>query len=251
MAAKTQQPLDQFRVQYTSEDIRTAQTVLCRPGRRYLRFSIAVYTALTALLAFTFRLGSTVQVLFVGVCALLDVILIGSGVRQRAQFSKRVRAASARTITYEYTVYPNRVQLRMLDGERESELRFTAQDVQAAQRANGLTVFLTQGMALAVHDGELASHPRFAAFLQDAPRPVLEKARRYASVLAAFVSLIAPFYIAVGLEPACWLWAAMPLAAIGLALVHRRLGQRLTACMACGLIGLVLSAAALVYRFAG
>ena len=76
MAAKTQQPLDQFRVQYTPGDIRTAQTVLCRPGRRYLGFSIGVYTALTVLLAFTFRLGSTVQVLFVGVCALLDVILI-------------------------------------------------------------------------------------------------------------------------------------------------------------------------------
>lgn len=251
MAAKTQQPLDRFRVQYTPGDIRTAQTVLCRPGRRYLGFNIGVYTALTVLLAFTFRLGSTVQVLFVGVCALLDVILIGSGVRQRVQFSKRVRAAAARTVSYEYTVYPNRVQLRMLDGEREAELRFTAQDVQAAQRGNGLTVFQTQGTALAVHDGELASHPRFAAFLKDAPRPVPEKERRYASVLAAFVSLIAPLYIAVGLEPVCWVWSAMPLTAIGFALAHRRLGQRLTACMVCGLAGLALGAAALVYRLAG
>lgn len=251
MAAKTQQPLDRFCVQYTPGDIRTAQTVLCRPGRRYLGFSIGVYTALTVLLAFTFRLGSTVQVLFVGVCALLDVILIGSGVRQRVQFSKRVRAAAARTVSYEYTVYPNRVQLRMLDGEREAELRFTAQDVQSAQRGNGLTVFQTQGTALAVHDGELASHPRFAAFLKDAPRPVPEKERRYASVLAAFVSLIAPLYIAVGLEPVCWVWSAMPLTAIGFALAHRRLGQRLTACMVCGLAGLALGAAALAYRLAG
>ena len=64
--------------------------------------------------------------------------------------------------------------------EREAELRFTAQDVQSAQRGNGLTVFQTQGTALAVHDGELASHPRFAAFLKDAPIVVLDEATAFA-----------------------------------------------------------------------
>ena len=65
------------------------------------------------------------------------------------------------------------------------------------------------------------------------------------------MSLIAPLYIAVGLEPVCWVWSAMPLTAIGFALAHRRLGQRLTACMVCGLAGLALGAAALAYRLAG
>ncbi len=251
MASRTQQPPDELRVRYTPEDIRAAQHALCRPGWNYLLFSIAVYTVLTALLALSFRMNSAAHYAFVGVCALLDVLQIADYVRKRARFSRRVRAAGARELTYAYTLYPGRAELRMQGAGEAQTLRFTAAQVQSVQRANGLTIFRAQGVALAVHDGELASHPRLAALLKDAPPPVEERARRDTSVLAAFVSLIAPVYAALGAEPVCFFWPLLPLVAVGYALVHRRMGQRRLACLLCGLAGLAACAAALLLRLLG